>query len=372
MRVDFNVPIENGRVRDDWRLLRTLPTIRLLTERGARLVLITHLGRPGGRRVASYSVEPLAKRLTELLGHRVAFAADCVGSSATRAVANVRDGEVLLLENLRFHADEEKNDRTFARALADHGDLYVNDAFAAAHRAHASTVGITSYLPSYAGCLLEDEVTHLEAALKKPKGPVTVLIGGAKIDTKIGVMKALLEIADTLCVGGALAIPMLAASGRSVGASVVRPAERTIAKSLLKKKALVLPVDVVVATSKSAAARACSVDEVRPRDIIFDIGPETIRLYAKHIRDARTIVWNGPMGLMERLAFAHGTRALARHIGARATGRAYAVVGGGETVEAVRAVRMDEYIDWVSTGGGAMLEFMEQGTLPALVPLTKK
>lgn len=372
MRVDFNVPVENGRVRDDWRLLRTLPTIRLLTEQGARLVLMTHLGRPGGRRVATYSVQPVAKRLTEVLGHRVAFAADCVGPSASRAVENVRDGEVLLLENLRFHAGEEKNDRTFARALADHGDVYVNDAFAAAHRAHASTVGITSHLPSYAGCLLEDEVSHLEAVLKKPKGPVAVLIGGAKIDTKIGVMKALLEVADTLCVGGALAIPMLAASGRGVGASVVRPAERTIAKSLLKKKALVLPIDVVVATSKSSGARACSVDEVRPRDIIFDIGPETIRLYAKHIRAARTIVWNGPMGLMERPAFANGTRALARHIGARATGRAYAVVGGGETVEAVRAVRMDEYIDWVSTGGGAMLEFIEQSTLPALVPLIKK
>lgn len=370
VRVDFNVPMDGNHIRDDWRLTRTIPTLSRLLKAGAQVALISHRGRPDGRRVASASLQPLAPHLSKLLGKRIGFVRDCVGREAERAVTTLRPGEAVLLENLRFHAGEEDNSATFAKQLAAHGDLFVNDAFATAHRAHASTVGITKYLPSVAGILLAEEIKNLETVSRKPKHPFVVLMGGAKIDTKIGVMDALLTHADRMCVGGALAIPLLKAAGHTVGASTVSPSELRIARTLIRKKEVLLPVDVVVATSSKAAARVRLVDEIAKSERIYDIGPDTIRLYAAELRKAKTIVWNGPMGLMERSAFAHGTRALARHIATRSSGPAYGLVGGGETVEALHATRMADYVDWVSTGGGAMLEFLERGTLPALKPLT--
>ncbi len=372
LRADFNVAVEKGVIRDDWRMTRTVPTVAYLLKRGARLVILSHLGRPEGRRVAAASLAPVARHLAGLMRAPIGFARDCVGPAAARAVAALAPGEAVLLENVRFHPGEEMNDRAFARALAAHGDLFVNDAFSACHRAHASVVGIARMLPAVAGFLLEEEIDHLSRLLKKPKRPFVVLVGGAKIDTKIGVMRALLKTADRMLVGGALALPLLAARGIAMGKTHPGRAELAIARRISGSRKLLLPTDVVVATSVGGTPRVRGIADIAKNETVFDIGPETIHAFAREIRSAKTIVWNGPMGLYERKPFSHGTIALGRYVAARSSGRAFGVVGGGETIDALHRTKMAEHVDWVSTGGGAMLAFLEKGMLPGLVPLIKK
>ncbi|TAK05403.1 phosphoglycerate kinase [Patescibacteria group bacterium] len=371
LRADFNVAVEGGRIRDDWRMTRTIPTIARLLRQGARLVVLSHLGRPEGKRVASASLAPVARHLSELLRTPVAFSRDCVGPAAARIVAALGPGQVALLENLRFHTEEEKNGAAFSKALAAHGDLFVNDAFSASHRAHASIIGIPRHLPSVAGLLLEEEVEQLSVLLGKPKRPFVVLMGGAKIDTKIGVMKALLAHCDRMFVGGALSVTLLAATGKPSGKTKPSRAELAVAKRLVRNRKLRLPLDVVVASGPNGQPHVRAVDEIGARETVYDIGPQTIRAFAAGIRAAKTVVWNGPMGLFEKKPFSHGTLALGRFVAVRSGGRAYGVVGGGETIEALHRTKMAEHVDWVSTGGGAMLEFLEKKTLPGLKPLRK-
>ncbi len=372
LRADFNVAMEGGRIRDDWRITRTVPTISRLLRMGARLTILSHLGRPDGTRLASASLAPVARHLSEVLRTPVAFSRDCVGPAAARTVAGLVPGQIALLENLRYHSEEEKNGAAFAKALAAHGDLFVNDAFSASHRSHASIVGIPRHLPAVAGLLLEEEVEHLSVLLGKPKRPFVVLVGGAKIDTKIGVMKALLARCDRMLVGGALALPFLAAAGLRTGKTKPARAELAVARRIVHDRKLRLPKDAVVATGPDARPRVCVVEEIGAKETVYDIGPETIRAYAADIRAAKTIVWNGPMGRFEKKPFSHGTVALGRFVAIRSGGRAYGIVGGGETIDALHRTKMAEHVDWVSTGGGAMLEFLEKKTLPGLKPLMKK
>jgi phosphoglycerate kinase len=370
MRVDFNVPIEDGKVLDDWRLRATVPTIRYLTERGAKLILMSHLGRPKGKRDEKYSLRPVAQRLSELLGQPVKFADDCIGEVAEKAAAELQPGEVLLLENLRFHEGEEKNDETFAQQLAKLGEIYVNDAFGAAHRAHASVHAITKFLPAYAGLLMEKEVTHLGKLLEAPEKPFVAVLGGAKVSDKIGVIRNLLTKVDALLIGGAMAFTFLKAQGYETGKSLVEEDKLDLAKSLLdeaKEKGveLVLPVDFVVAESDAEDAKT----EVVPANAIpadkagYDIGPETARIYAERIKSAKTVFWNGPMGRFERTPFKAGTKAIAEAL-AECPGTT--VVGGGETAAAAFEFGIADKVTHVSTGGGAALELLEGRELPGV------
>lgn len=372
VRVDLNVPLLRGRVGEDWRLRAALPTIRFLADRGARVLLLAHLGRPGGKRVPALSLRPVARRLSTLLGKTVTFVPDVTGPRAEKAVLRAKPGDVLLLENLRFFSGEEKNGSAFTRALAKLGDHFVQDGFAVCHRVDASLVGLPKFLPSAAGLLLAEEIRVLSHLLTHPKKPFVVLLGGAKIETKIGVIPALAKKAQTVAVGGMLVIPFLKALGHRVGASPVRAADVRAAKRLLALRALLLPSDVVVARSVSAKPVVRRINEVEAGEFIFDIGPATIRAYAKRIRAAQTIVWNGPMGYGEVPAFSHGTNALAWIAASRSRGKAYGVVGGGETVQIVRKRQLGDWFDWVSTGGGAMLAFLEGKSLPGIAALSRR
>jgi phosphoglycerate kinase len=372
VRVDFNVPLENGKVADETRIAAALPTIRSLIERGAAVALCSHLGRPKDRE-ASLSLGPIAERLSLLMGKRVPLLPDSIGPEVRDAVSKLRPGSVVLLENVRFHAEEEKNDPEFAKELAAGFDLYVNDAFGAAHRAHASTEGVARLLPAYAGLLMEKELLALGGLLADPRRPFVAIIGGAKVSTKIDVLQALVTKIDTLAVGGGMANTFLLASGRKVGTSLVeadRTAEATrIMKQLEKeKKRLLLPVDVLAAPSVDAdgAQRAMTYDvgDVPPNMAIVDIGPRTIALYREAIREARTVFWNGPVGVFEIDAFANGTRQVAEFM-ANNPG-ATTVVGGGESVQAVTEAGLADKMTHVSTGGGASLELIEGKTLPGV------
>jgi len=373
VRVDFNVPIENGKVLDDWRLRATLPTIRYLTERGAKVILLSHLGRPKVKRDEQFSLRPVAQRLSELLGQPVQFADDCVGEVAEQGVARLRAGEVLLLENLRFHAGEEANDEAFAQQLARLGDVFVNDAFGAAHRAHASVHAITKFLPSYAGLLMEREVTHLSRLLEAPEKPFVAVLGGAKVSDKIGVIRNLLTKVDALLIGGAMAFTFLKAQGYETGKSLVEADKLDLANALLregKEKGveLVLPVDVVVAESdaEDAATQVVPATAIPADKAGYDIGPETANLFAERIRTAKTVFWNGPMGRFERTPFKAGTKAVAEAL-AQCSGTT--VVGGGETAAAAFEFGIAEKVTHVSTGGGAALELLEGRELPGVVAL---
>ncbi len=380
VRVDFNVPLKKSGARivvaDDTRIRAAVPTIKYLLEHGAKVILMSHLGDPGGKVKVSLSLKPVGAALTKILKMKGAAPTDWVGKKALAKMDAMKSGEVILLENLRFDPGEEKNDEKFAAGLASLADIYVDDAFAAAHRAHASIVGVPKFLPSYAGLLMKKELEVLGGLLTKPKRPFVGLIGGAKISTKISVIANLLKKVNSLLLGGALVNNFLAAAGYGIGASVFEKKELKTAKKFLKNKKIVLPVDFVVGDFKGKKAWVVGV--APRRNVIckkpyalLDIGPETIKKYAGIVRKSQTIVWNGPMGYFEIPKYSHGTVALGQLIAARSKGKVFGVVGGGETIEAIAKTGMSEYVDHISTGGGAMLEFLEGKILPGIKPLLK-
>ena len=373
MRVDFNVPLAQGTVADDARLRATLPTLHLLRERKAKTILVSHLGRPKGAVDEALRLAPVAARLSELLDQPVQTARDCIGSEATAAARALRSGDVLLLENVRFHAAEEKNDPSFAQQLASLAEVFVNDAFGAAHRAHASTVGVTAYLPSVAGLLMEKEIATLSRLLEAPERPFVAMIGGAKISTKIGVLTHLLSKIDVLVAGGGIANTLLKAQGHAVGKSLVEDEQLAVAAEFLLQAdeigvAVLLPSDVVVGTvgEPNGTGDVVGVDAIPPHMMIGDIGPKTVAAIQTILSAARTVLWNGPLGLFEEERFAGSTRSLAH---ALAGTHAVTIVGGGETVAAVAACGVTDSITHVSTGGGATLEFLEGKTLPGVAAL---
>jgi phosphoglycerate kinase len=374
VRADLNVPLEDGRITDDTRIRASLPTIVNLLERGASVVLASHLGRPKGKVNDALRLRPVADRLTQLLGRPVRMTGDALGPGVQVAVDKLRPGDLILLENLRFHAAEEANDPAFAESLAALGELYVNDAFGAAHRAHASTEGITHFLPAVAGLLMEREVDALSRLLHRPARPFHAVIGGAKVSGKLEVLEALLSRCQAVLVGGGMANTFLAARGLSLGKSLVEAdqlqnAERILAEARRKRVRLMLPTDAVVAPQihERAKVRTVSVDAV-PKDLmVVDIGPATLAAYTEHLAKAKTVFWNGPMGVFEVEQMAEGTNAMAAFLAKRRG--VVTVVGGGDSVAAVERLGLAGAMTHVSTGGGASLEFLEGKTLPGVAAL---
>lgn len=378
VRVDFNVPLNDKlEVTDDKRIRESLPTIKKILDDGGKAILMSHLGRPKGKKVPEMSLLPAAKKLEELLGKRVKFVRGCVGSRVEKAVDELISGECILLENLRFYPEEEKNDPEFAKKLAGLGELYINDAFGTAHRAHASTVGITKYFEKCAaGYLIQKELKYLGMALSDPKHPFVAILGGAKISGKIDVIKNLMDKVDVLLIGGGMAFTFLKAIGMETGNSLLEENKLNLAKKILMtaKVELSLPLDVVVAKEPNAESESSIVDYDKiPADVKgLDIGPTTIQVFCKKIELARTIVWNGPMGVFEVDKFAEGTVSIAQAM-AQATARgATTIVGGGDTAAAVAKAGLDDKMTHISTGGGASLEFLEGKTLPGVAALTDK
>jgi phosphoglycerate kinase len=376
LSADLNAPLEGGAVTDDTRLRAVLPTIQHALDRGASVVLASHLGRPKGKPTPEFSLKPVAERLGVLLGRDVPLASDCVGPEVETMARELKPGEILLLENLRFHADEEKNDDTFARALASLADVYVDDAFAAAHRAHASIAAITRFLqPAAAGLLMQRELDALGRVLEAPEHPLVAILGGAKVSDKVALVERLLDRVDRLVIGGGMAFTFLRAMGHDVGRSLVEPdrldtARRVLEMARRRGVRVVLPVDAVVAENpESPVGRSVGIREIPAGQMGLDIGPRTVERFSATLRDAKTIVWNGPMGVFERAAFADGTVAIARAV---ADADAFSVIGGGDTVAAINQAGVASRIGYISTAGGAFLEFLEGRTLPGVEALTER
>jgi phosphoglycerate kinase len=377
IRVDFNVPLnEKNEITDDTRIVQSLPTIRSVIERGGKSILASHLGRPKGKKNPKYSLAPVVERLSKLLGRRVVLASDCIGEEVQKQIEGMKAGEVLLLENLRFHPEEEKNDESFSKALASLCDVYVNDAFGAAHRAHASTEGMTRYVKTVAaGFLMMKEVESLQRALVNPQKPYVAILGGAKVSDKIGVIENLLDKVTTLLVGGGMAYTFLRAKGIGVGKSLVEEDQIGFSSTLLEKAKgkvnLVLPEDHIAAERMDLQAKREIVKNgMIPSDwLCLDIGPETVKAFSELIRSAKTIVWNGPMGVFEMEPFSQGTFAIAKAI---ANSSAFSIVGGGDSVAAVNQSGVAEKVSHISTGGGASLEYLEGKKLPGIEALRRK
>lgn len=373
VRVDFNVPLENGEITDDARIEAALPTIQFLMVAKAKIILCSHLGRPKGEVKEELRMDPVAKRLADLLQKEVTKVDDCIGSEPEEAINKMEAGDILLLENTRFHAGEKKNDPEFAKALAANGDYFVLDAFGAAHRAHASTAGVTEYLPSCAGFLILREIEALGKAINNPDKPFTAIIGGAKVSDKIGVIENLLDKVDNLIIGGGMANTFLRAKGYETGKSLVEEDKVDMAKELLQKSEekgveMVLPIDLVVASKFKADAdsKIVKADEIPADWQALDVGPESVELFSNVIKDSKTVVWNGPMGVFEMDKFAEGTFGVAK---ALAESDAISIIGGGDSASAVDKARVKSKMTHVSTGGGASLTFLEGKELPAIAAL---
>lgn len=376
VRVDFNVPLENGKITDDKRIRETLPTINFLIEKGAKVILASHLGRPNGQVVEELRHTASAARLSELLGKPVTKANEAIGEAVEAQVAALNNGDVLLLENVRFYEGEEKNDPELAKAFAKLADLFVNDAFGAAHRAHASTEGIAHLLPAVSGLLMERELEVLGKALNNPERPFTAIVGGSKVKDKIAVIDKMLEIADNIIIGGGLSYTFFKAQGHEIGKSLVDNSKLDLALEFIEKakklgKNFLIPVDIVVTDDFSANANTqiVDVDGIPAEWEGIDIGPKTRELYADVIKNSKLVVWNGPMGVFEIEPFSHGTQAVAR---ACAETSGYTVIGGGDSAAAAEKFHLADKMDFISTGGGASLEFMEGKVLPGVVALNDK
>jgi phosphoglycerate kinase len=374
VRVDFNCPIQDGRVSDDTRIQAAMPTLRRLLDGGAALVLMSHLGRPKGKRNLEFTLGPVAARLQEVLGKPVKLADDCIGSEAEALSSGLKDGEVLLLENLRFHPEEEANDPGFAEKLARHGQIYVNDAFGTAHRAHASTVGVAKFLPSAAGLLMEAELTHLGELLSSPQKPFVAILGGSKVSDKIAVLESLVTKADVILIGGGMAFTFIKSHGGEIGKSLCE-ADMDLPRRIEEKARaagvkLLLPIDVQVsdAIKGGSPAQTVDADKVPADKMGLDIGEKTAALYAEEIAKARTIFWNGPMGVFEVPPFDKGTHAVAESV-CKSSGRS--CIGGGDSAAAVTQMGMADKITHVSTGGGASMEFLEGQELPGVAVLRR-